>query len=149
MNSNSVKGNAAEYYALYRLLSGGVPAWQTGGNNKRWDLIIQISPDRFVPASVKYAKTWLPILSARDEAPSKGIYLFIGPSKSTPGQLDVLLFSSKVVSAACRKYRKKSQHQKSFSSRPDFRNFYIDKSLYKAGIKSFERFLRKYSQEAD
>lgn len=141
MNKNSMKGNAAEHFVLYKLMRAGVPCWQTGGNNKRWDIFVQTAEDAFVPASVKFASTWLPIFSPRDESVSGGIYFIVGPKKDSD-EYELLMFPSSVISEACIRYRERAVKTASYKNRKSFRNMSVSKKIRKEGLENFARFIK-------
>jgi len=67
-------GNSAEYLVCYELQRRGIPVWQLGGNNKRWDIIFQSSDDEFLPGQVK-ARTQSTLSFKREDLVlSKGYY---------------------------------------------------------------------------
>ena len=138
MNNNQMKGNAAEYLVLHYLLKNGIPAWQTGGNNRRWDLIIQIGSEKLCYASVKFAKTRLPIFNKNDEIESRGVYFVVIPKKDSD-DWEILLFDSKTIANACLEYHSKAKNQNSYEKRKDFRNFRIGKNEYIEGMKNLEK----------
>ncbi len=145
VNKNSLKGNAAEYLVLHFLLKASIPAWQTGGNNRRWDIIIQSRPNKLLFASVKFAKTRLPIFGRSDEKATRGVYFVVVPTTRSDNW-EILAFDSKVISVACKDYIKKSKNQKSFTKRPNFRNFRISKSDYLKGKRNFFQYIENWSK---
>ena len=142
MNTNSIKGNCAEYLVLHVLLKNGISAWHTGGNNRKWDILVQTSSDDFIPASVKYASTRLPIFSEQDETESKGIYFIVVPSKDPLATDEVLLFNSATIAQACRNYKSRAIKTPSYKNRPKFRNFRITKESYENGKNSLGVFVK-------
>jgi hypothetical protein len=74
ITNSQQKGNAAEYLICYELQKQGIPVWQLGGNNKRWDIVFQVGEDEFIPAQVK-ARTQSTLSFKREDLnKSKGYY---------------------------------------------------------------------------
>lgn len=143
MNINSMKGNAAEYLVLHYLLKNEIPAWHTGGNNRRWDLIIQTGNNKLCYASVKFAKTRLPIFTERDEVISKGIYFVVVPKKDSE-DWEILLFDSRTIATACKRYLQRAKNTISFKDRPTFRNFRIGRQEYEAGLANVKKMIKSW-----
>ena len=72
--TNQNKGNTAEYYVCYKLQKHGIPVWQLGGNNRRWDIIIQKNEDQFIPAQVKARTQNAVVFRKEDLILNKGYY---------------------------------------------------------------------------
>ena len=69
-----MKGNTAEYLVCYELQKNGIPVWQLGGNNKRWDLVFLAGEDEFIPAQVKARSQTTVVFKKEDLIESKGYY---------------------------------------------------------------------------
>jgi hypothetical protein len=92
------KGNAAEYLVCYELQKRGIPVWQMGGNNRRWDLIFQHGEDDFYPVQVKARTQNSVAFKAEDLIDSKGYYfIYYHPDESNHSNKDRLVSALKKV----------------------------------------------------
>jgi hypothetical protein len=81
--NNQDKGNFAEYYICYSIQKRGISIWQLGGNNRRWDVLIQKNDNYFIPAQVKLRTQKAVVYKREDLNKSTGLYFIIyDPSSS-------------------------------------------------------------------
>lgn len=92
------KGNAAEYLVCYELQKRGIPVWQMGGNNRRWDLIFQCGEDDFFPVQVKARTQNSVTFKPEDIVESKGYYfIYYHPDDSTHSNKNRLVNALKKI----------------------------------------------------
>jgi hypothetical protein len=145
---NQLKGNSAEAFVMYQLMKNGIPAWQVGGNNPKWDLIVSLN-DKLKNASVKFAKTRKPIYTKKDEKLSDGLYFVVVPEdkRDLRKNFKLLLFTSSKVSTSVIKYRKRARNNASWRVRKNFRNMSITLDVEKLGETGWNKLVRKFGKD--
>ena len=158
--TNQNKGNTAEYYVCYELQKHGIPVWQLGGNNRRWDIIIQKDEDQFIPAQVKARTQNAVVFRKEDLVLNKGYYfIYYDPASSkhkSAGRLVrylekatlrisgikqssiLLIFDSKHVKEMCEKARNRTSTNKNTITTN------MTNSDIEYGIKYVKTFFRKF-----
>lgn len=164
VTSNQMKGNTAEYFVCYELQKNGIPVWQLGGNNKRWDIVFLSGEDDFVPAQVKSRTQNTVVFKKEDLVESKGYYfIWYIPGESNGKDKDrlikfleteteklngqkadtaLLVFDSKKIVQLCKRGETRPSN---YGKNAIFTNLTQDDILY--GLNFRKTFIKKFSKK--